>query len=334
MREVIDVARTRGSRAADARLHDPDLEAARVAMTAEMRKVIGELDAIEKGELALQRARAARTKTAAFAGLFASMVALTFAAILAWRSRTIVSAEKSMTDAELAQMQAMLLEIHHRVKNNLQMISSLLSLQSRQSPHEGARSAFQDAQSRVRSMALLHESLYQSTDLARIDMEEYVNKLLEMLQHAYGEAGSTGRAHFQVAVEGIFLPVDLAVPCGLIVNELVTNALKHAFGAGEPASNEVRIEMKQVGEKVTISVADNGVGFADVDPASKQTMGLTLVRDLSSQLQGQVVFSSGADASMEASARDRTGVGAHCSITFPLPPEAAERGRDAPLTRD
>src|SRR6185295_5870167 len=107
---------------------------------------------------------------------------------------------------------------------------------------------FQDAQSRVRSIALLHESLYRAADLGRIDMEEYVNKLLDMLHHAHGHSQVSAR--FDVAVEDVLLPVDLAVPCGLIVNELVTNALKHAFGSGRnPNGNEIRIAMRQVGEE-------------------------------------------------------------------------------------
>jgi two-component sensor histidine kinase len=304
MRAIVEVTRHDGTDAAKRRLQDPQYEATRFASVSEMRHKILDFDGRAKAELARRRATASNTKAAAFAGLFTSMIALVFAAVIAWRSRAIVTVEKKVTDRELATMQAMLQEIHHRVKNNLQMISSLLSLQSRQSPHEEARLAFQDAQSRVRSIALLHESLYQSDDLGRIDMQAYVNRLLDTLQHAYGQ--SRVRATFDVAIEGVFLPVDVAVPCGLIVNELVTNALKHAFRVPDAASNEVRIAMRRVGESLAISVADNGVGFAGIDPASKQTMGLTLVRDLSTQLRGRVEFTNAATAR-----------GAECSITFP-----------------
>ena len=173
---------------------------------------------------------------------------------------------------QLAQVQAMLHEIHHRVKNNLQMISSLLNLQARQSRNQEAQTALRDAQSRVRTIALLHESLYQSSDLGRIDMQEYVGKLLLTLQRAYGDA----RVRFVATVDRIFLPVDVAVPCGLIANELLTNALKHAFAdESDATSNAVRVEMRQVGQSLTLSVADNGRGFSgEVDPTRDETMGL------------------------------------------------------------
>jgi PAS domain S-box-containing protein len=213
--------------------------------------------------------------------------------------------------AALAEKTAMLQEIHHRVKNNLQMISSLLNLQARQIQDRDARAIFLDTQSRVRSIALLHESLYQSDDLGRVDMHQYVDKLVSTLWRMYGGAGP--RARFMAEVDPIYLSVDVAVPCGLIVNELVTNSLKHAFvNTPDAAHNEIRIEMRRLAHELRISVADNGLGLAStVDPNTDETMGLTLVRDLTLQLRGRVEFVNTN--------------GARCEMTFPAPASSEAR---------
>lgn len=241
------------------------------------------------------------------------------------RSRT---AELSQTlrerEALLREKISLLQEVHHRVKNNLQMISSLLNLQARQIRDPEARAIFLESQGRVRSIALLHENLYQSEDLGRVDMQEYVDKLVATLRRSYGPTGSS--AHFAISIERVYLPVDAAVPCGLIVNELVTNALKHAWGTVAPRTTtppaslrptivdsrdgampkEVHIEMRRAGDELTLRVADNGLGFAaTVDPSRDETMGLTLVRDLTAQLRGHVEFA--------------TANGARCTVRFPAP---------------
>jgi two-component sensor histidine kinase len=155
----------------------------------------------------------------------------------------------------------------------------------------------------------LHENLYQSADLGRIDMRAYIDKLVSTLHRAYGD----GRARFIAVVDRIFLPVDVAVPCGLIANELLTNALKHAFAEGSDGrSNAVRVEMRTSGDHLALSVADNGRGFpGDIDPTRDETMGLTLVRDLSSQLRGRIEFT--------------TKGGARCAVTFPTPDRPLDR---------
>ncbi len=205
----------------------------------------------------------------------------------------------------LAEKTAMLQEIHHRVKNNLQMISSLLNLQARQIQDPAARATFLDTQHRVRSIALLHDNLYQSDDLGHVDMRGYIEKLVATLRRAYGE--SSAGASFVVSVGEIVLPLDAAVPCGLIVNELVTNALKHAFtDTATVAGNEIRIEVRRAVGEIVILVADSGPGFAaTVNPTTNETLGLSLVRDLSRQLRGEVTF-----------ANDH---GARCTVRFPAP---------------
>jgi two-component sensor histidine kinase len=146
-------------------------------------------------------------------------------------------------------------EIHHRVKNNLQIISSLLSLQSRHIQDPRALEVFKEGQSRVRSMALIHEKLYQSKDLARVDFSEYVRNLTAYLFRSY-EINS-GRVGLKIQVEDVLLAVDAAIPCGLIINELVSNSLKHAFAGGR--SGEISITLRPEDEGwLTLIVADNG----------------------------------------------------------------------------
>ena len=209
--------------------------------------------------------------------------------------------------AELAasnqQKTSLLREVLHRVKNNLQMISSLLSLQARQTHNEQARTNLLDIQGRVHSIALLHECLYQSKDLGRVDMHAYLDRLVAMIQRSF--AGPSPCARISALSEQMQLAPDTAVPCGLIVNELVTNALKHAFRDDQSATPpEIRIEIRRVGDEISISVADNGLGFSGtLDLDGVQTMGLTLVRDLSRQLRGRAEFA--------------TTNGARCTVTFP-----------------
>jgi len=206
----------------------------------------------------------------------------------------------------LREKTSLLQEIHHRVKNNLQMISSLLNLQARQIKDTGTRSLFRESQGRVRSIALLHESLYQSDDVGRVDMQGYVDKLVATLTRTYRQS-----ARVITEIDLVHLPADLAVPCGLIVNELVTNALKHAFPhARDLGYDEIRIEMRRVDEDLELAVSDNGSGFSGaVDPTRAETMGLTLVRDLSSQLCGFADFV--------------TANGTRCSVRFPAPREGS-----------
>jgi len=204
--------------------------------------------------------------------------------------------------AALAENTALLQEVHHRVKNNLQMIVSLLSMQARQIKDEGARALVLEAQGRVRSIALLHGSLYHAPDLGRVDMREYLDRFVATLRQAYRPC-----RRIVTAVRDVHIPVNVAVPCGLIINELVTNALKHAFGdAAIDERDEIRIEISKQDDTITLSVADNGLGFpAAVDPSSEATMGLSLIRDLSIQLRARAVFDSSH--------------GVQCTITFQHP---------------
>jgi len=189
--------------------------------------------------------------------------------------------------ASLMEKQVLLQEIHHRVKNNLQVMSSLLKLQSRQIGDERYAEMLNESQNRVKTMALIHEKLYQAEDLARIDLGGYVKSLVRGLFSAYGSEAA--RITLRTEVEGIRLGVNYAMPCGLVINELVSNSLKHAFPKGK--KGEIKIAMRPIGEnEVELVVSDNGVGIPEgLEFGNPESLGLRLVTMLvEDQLGGQV----------------------------------------------
>jgi len=199
-------------------------------------------------------------------------------------------AEKQIK-ASLKEKEVLLKEIHHRVKNNLQVISSLLYVQSKSIKDKEALEMFQDGRNRVRSMALVHERLYQSRDLARVDFAEYVRSLANYLFRSYGVNSNVIK--LKINVDDIFLGVDTTIPCGLIINELVSNSLKHAFPpeGDRPAGREgeIRIGLSSDNDKFTLMVSDNGFGFPkDLDFRNTESLGLQLVNTLVAQLEGTI----------------------------------------------
>ncbi len=186
----------------------------------------------------------------------------------------------------LREKDVLLREIHHRVKNNLQVISSLLNLQALTVASVEARNRLEESQGRIQSMALVHQLLYRSKDLSHIDLLEYVQDLVQRLSQAYG--GEPDRPiEISVDVPNIRLDIDRAIPCGLIVNELVTNSFKHAF----PGQRRGRIwvRLAQEGGELALDVRDDGVGMPpDFDLEAAQTLGLQIVRTLAHQLNGRV----------------------------------------------
>ncbi|EJL33388.1 signal transduction histidine kinase, partial [Novosphingobium sp. AP12] len=190
----------------------------------------------------------------------------------------------SLENAALEEKEQLLREVHHRVKNNLQLISSLLNLQASRTSDAAVAELFAESRNRVRSMALVHENLYRAGTFARVAMGDHVRALCSHLARAYGEAPN--RNAVEVDVAEVELDLDRAIPCGLIVNELVSNALKHAFPDGRAGTIRVTLEAQRQGRFV-LSVADDGVGLPD-GAESGDTLGLQLVRDLTEQLRGRI----------------------------------------------
>jgi PAS domain S-box-containing protein len=193
---------------------------------------------------------------------------------------------ESQIRASLAKKEVLLKEIHHRVKNNLQIISSLLHLQATKLEDEMLLEAFEDSQNRIRSMALIHEELYNAADLAHIDFDGYMQRLTDNLFESFG----VDVARIRMAIEGdsVSFTIDKAIPMGLIVNELVTNSLKYAFPENRPG--EIRISLNAPGDgPFSLTISDDGVGFPDdIDYRNPQTLGLRLVGTLASQLEAHL----------------------------------------------
>jgi len=190
------------------------------------------------------------------------------------------------TKASLAEKEVLLKEIHHRVKNNLQVISSLLYLQSKRIGDPETLDMFQDSQHRVRSMALVHERLYQTEDLAQVNAAEYIQTLASYLFRSYQVR--TGQIRLEVNVGDVALGIDTAVPCGLLINELVSNSLKHAFPNGREGMIFVDLNLTSDGNYL-LAVSDDGVGLPDdSDPADNKSLGLQLVNALVGQLEGTI----------------------------------------------
>jgi two-component sensor histidine kinase len=194
-------------------------------------------------------------------------------------------AEEHLTSS-LAEKEVLLKEIHHRVKNNLQVISSLLYLQSKQIRDQDTLEMFVESQQRVRSMALVHERLYQSDNLARVDCADYVRDLVSYLHHSYGARSRLVK--LSIDVVDMSMPIDTAVPFGLIVNELTSNALKHAFPDGREGEIAIRLDMVD-GCQWSLVVSDNGTGLPEgLDVQNPKTLGLQLVKTLTAQMNGTI----------------------------------------------
>lgn len=190
----------------------------------------------------------------------------------------------------LREKEVLLSEIHHRVKNNLQIISTLLDLQSDYTKDQLSLEMFKESRGRVRSMALIHERLYRSQDLAHVNFNEYVRQLAEDLYRTYKV--SEDEIELRVQVDVLLLPIDIAIPCGLLLNELMSNCLKHGFA--KPSSGGwIRVTLRSDGHNNVLMVADNGAGFPPgVDFRKPTSFGLQLVNALVRQVQGEITLNT------------------------------------------
>ncbi|GAB4312897.1 MAG: hypothetical protein Kow0019_12050 [Methanobacteriaceae archaeon] len=187
--------------------------------------------------------------------------------------------KKSLVEKDL-----LLKEIHHRVKNNLQIISSLLNLQSTFIEDEDAFDVFQESQNRVKSMAMIHEQLYQSKDLSNINFSDYIHSMVSGLLSSYKV--NPEQIKINIQAKDIYMDINTAVPCGLIINELITNSLKHAFPMGLKGVISIKLSKN---EKYILEVYDSGVGIKeDVDIKKSNTLGFLLINSLIKQLDGTI----------------------------------------------
>lgn len=205
--------------------------------------------------------------------------------------------------ASLAEKEVMLKEIHHRVKNNLQVISSLISMQAETLTDERTREEFDDVCDRVRSMALIHEKLYQTDDMARLNFADYAASLLHSLWNSHDVLAEKVKLNLELAP--VMLTIETAVPCGLILNELASNAFKHAFPSNNESEVTVGLEHDAATDTACLWVCDNGVGLpVGLDWRQSPSLGLRLVQILTGQLRGTV--------------ETGTSPGAEFRVTFPL----------------
>ena len=186
--------------------------------------------------------------------------------------------------ASLKEKEVLLQEVHHRVKNNMQIISSLLSLQANHTGSEEAAEVLNESRGRVKSMAMIHEKLYHSHNLSQLNIGEYLNNLVKDILSSYSRVSSSVTA--KVEVDDIYLNIDTALPMGLIVNELVSNCIKHAFPDGTGC---IDINLLPDKDEYILTVSDDGIGLPDdIDPFESNSLGLKLVNSLSIQLEGEL----------------------------------------------
>ena len=210
-------------------------------------------------------------------------------------------AEEQMR-ASLQEKEVLLQEIHHRVKNNLQVITSLLRLQSEHISDEQTLAVFDEARNRVQAIGGIHELLYESSDLARVDFGEYLKRLTEDLVSFYGI--DEERLHFDIHVTNANFEISQAVPCGLLVNELVTNTLKHAFPGQRQGT--LRVSLHCAGKNCVLVVEDDGAGLPEgFDWKNANSLGLQLVQVLTTQLDGVIQF-------------ERLNPGSRFEVSFPV----------------
>ncbi|MFS4469220.1 sensor histidine kinase [Maribacter sp. 2210JD10-5] len=209
---------------------------------------------------------------------------LVYAYLKSIKNQRLIAEQKHIIESSLVEKDSLLKEIHHRVKNNLQMVSSLLSLQTKNTRSKAAIVALEEGKSRVKAMALIHQKLYQNEDLSVIEMQGYIESLINSVQSVYKKGGHN--INISVDAEGVELDIDRAIPFGLILNELVSNSFKYAFPNDED-NGKIYIHLrKMIGQEGFFEYTDNGIGLPkDTEERASSSMGIRLMNRLANQLQ-------------------------------------------------
>ena len=254
--------------------------------TASNKQKIAELE-LEQKNVALSLARANNQRNIFISGF---VLLIGVAGFLYYRYDTkkktsdILAVKNNQISKSLAERETLLKEIHHRVKNNLQVISSLLNLQAETLEDDAAISAVRQGQNRVKSMALIHQRLYSTDDVRGVDIQDYLESLCAELFNAFGV--NRDRIEFVVETHGLKMDIDTVIPMGLIINELVTNCIKYAFP--NDRGGQIQIQVYQEGEVLRAKVSDNGVGTSEVDLSKLNSFGWKMVHILAMKVKGTI----------------------------------------------
>lgn len=208
---------------------------------------------------------------------------LVYAYLKSIKNQRLIAEQKHIIETSLVEKDSLLKEIHHRVKNNLQMVSSLLSLQTKNTRSKAAIEALEEGKTRVKAMALIHQKLYQNDDLSVIEMQGYIESLINSVQSVFKKGGHN--INITIDAEGVELDIDRAIPFGLILNELVSNSFKYAF-PDDDDDGRIYIHIRKNGEHGFFEYTDNGIGLPeDSDDRANSSMGIRLMNRLVNQLQ-------------------------------------------------
>lgn len=212
---------------------------------------------------------------------------LVYAYVRSIKSQRLIEDQKRIIENALVEKDSLLKEIHHRVKNNLQMVSSLLSLQTKNTRSKAAIEALEEGKSRVKAMALIHQKLYQNDDLSVIEMQGYIESLINSVRSVYKKGGHN--ISITIDAEGVELDIDRAIPFGLILNELVSNSFKYAFPENDE-HGKIYIHIRKInGQDGFFEYTDNGVGLPeDTKERTNSSMGIRLMNRLANQLQSKL----------------------------------------------
>lgn len=230
----------------------------------------------------LEREKAIYLSVSALILCFICVIGLVVAYLKSLKNKRLIENQKQIIENSLIEKDSLLKEIHHRVKNNLQVVSSLLSIQTKNTRSKSAINALEEGKSRVKAMALIHQKLYQNEDLSVIKMQEYIESLSASIQSVYKKKGFKINMH--IDAQSADLDVDRAIPIGLILNELISNSFKYGF-EGEKTGN-IYIQLKEENGHLLFDYKDDGIGLPEgFDVESSGSMGLNLIRRLANQLR-------------------------------------------------